>query len=86
MNNSKVKTIDLNHGRTGSAPFSFTCPENTHEHINDAYSPLNDAHYFGETIFDMYKKWLGTPLSLSNCRCVFTIHAIMRMPFGMAHL
>jgi len=64
MNNSKVKTIDLNHGRTGSTPFSFTCPKNTHKYINGAYSPLNDAHYFGEVIFDMYNKWLGTrPLS-----------------------
>lgn len=59
MYNANVKTVDLNHGTTGSTPFSFTCYENTHKAINGAYSPLNDAHYFGDVVFDMYNDWLG---------------------------
>ncbi|KAF7781901.1 vibriolysin [Pseudoalteromonas rubra] len=60
MNNANVKTINLNHGSSGSAAHSFTCPENTVKEINGAYSPLNDAHYFGNVVFNMYNDWLGT--------------------------
>lgn len=66
MNSTNVKTVNLNHGTTGSTPFSFTCGgsadnsyENTYQTINNAYSPLNDAHYFGGVVFDMYNEWLG---------------------------
>jgi vibriolysin len=32
--------------------------------INGAYSPLNDAHYFGGVIFNMYNAYIGkAPLS-----------------------
>lgn len=61
MNNANVKTVDLNHGTSGSTPFSFTCPENTHKAINGAYSPLNDAQFFGGVVFNMYNEWLGKP-------------------------
>ena len=60
MENSNVKTVDLNHGTSGETAFSFTCPENTHKAINGAYSPLNDAHAFGNVIFDMYNDWYDT--------------------------
>ncbi|KZN69275.1 M4 family metallopeptidase [Pseudoalteromonas luteoviolacea] len=64
MNNANVKTINLNHGSSGSSAHSFTCPENTVKTINGAYSPLNDAHYFGNVVFNMYNDWLGAaPLS-----------------------
>ncbi len=64
MNNDKVKTINLNGGTSGSTAFSYTCPRNTVKQINGAYSPLNDAHYFGKVIFDMYDAWLGaSPLT-----------------------
>ncbi|MEK0160238.1 pre-peptidase C-terminal domain-containing protein [Pseudoalteromonas piscicida] len=64
MTNTNVKTINLNHGSSGSTAHSFTCPENTVKEINGAYSPLNDAHYFGNVVFNMYNDWLGTaPLS-----------------------
>jgi vibriolysin len=64
MNSSNVKTINLNHGTSGSNAFSYTCPENTTKEINGAYSPLNDAHYFGNIVFDMYSDWFGAaPLS-----------------------
>ncbi|GHB76723.1 hemagglutinin [Psychrosphaera saromensis] len=61
MSNSNVKTINLNGGTSGSTAYSFTCPENTYKEINGAYSPLNDAHYFGNVIFNMYNDWIGTP-------------------------
>lgn len=67
MENDNVKTIDLNHGTRvsrKSGAFSFTCPENSYKSINGAHSPLNDAHFFGNVIFNMYADWYGvTPLS-----------------------
>jgi len=64
MNSTNVKTINLNHGTSGSNAFSYTCPENTHKEINGAYSPLNDAHYFGNVVFNMFNDWFGaSPLS-----------------------
>lgn len=59
-----VKTIDLNHGTAGSQAFSFTCSKNNYQAINGAYSPLNDAHFFGNLVYKMYQEWLNTaPLS-----------------------
>jgi Zn-dependent metalloprotease len=59
MENSNVKTVDLNHATDGATAFSYACPENTYKEINGAYSPLNDAHAFGNIIFDMYSDWYG---------------------------
>ena len=61
MNNFNVKTVDLNHGTNGSTAYSYTCPGNTKKFINGAFSPLNDAHYFGGVVFDMFNAWVGTP-------------------------
>jgi Zn-dependent metalloprotease len=61
MNNTNVKTVNLNHGTSGTTAFSYTCPENTVKTINGAYSPLNDAHYFGGVVFDMFNDWIGVP-------------------------
>jgi vibriolysin len=61
MEHPNVRTVDLNHGSTGSAPYVFEngCPTNERQAINGAYSPLNDAHYFGGVVFDMYNEWVG---------------------------
>jgi len=59
MNCTNVKTVDLNHGTSGSTAYSYTCYENTHENINGGYCPLNDAQYFGQVVFDMYQAWYG---------------------------
>jgi PKD repeat protein len=59
MNNANVKTVNLNGGTTGSTAFSYTCPRNTVKTINGAYSPLNDAHYFGGVIYNMYQAYIG---------------------------
>ena len=60
MNNANVKTVNLNHGTSGSTAFSYTCPRNTVKQINGAYSPLNDAHYFGGVIYDMYSAYMNS--------------------------
>ncbi|NIM17463.1 MAG: hypothetical protein GTO45_36080, partial [Candidatus Aminicenantes bacterium] len=62
MDFGDVKTVDLNHGTSGSTPFSYTCYENLHKEINDGYCPLNDAQYFGQVVFDMYMDWYGVPV------------------------
>lgn len=66
MQNTRVKTIDLNHSSSNqsSLAFSYPCLRNTHKEINGAYSPLNDAHYFGGVVYEMYDQWYNTaPLS-----------------------
>ena len=59
MNSTNVKTVNLNGGTTGSTAFSYTCPRNTVKAINGAYSPMNDAHYFGNQVFNMYQAYIG---------------------------
>ncbi|NQZ11126.1 MAG: M4 family metallopeptidase, partial [Algicola sp.] len=59
MENDNVKTVDLNHGFSGDTAFSFNCPQNIHKTINGAYSPLNDAHFFGNSVFNLYQHWYG---------------------------
>jgi vibriolysin len=67
MDTTKLTTLDLNHAETTTqaiVPFDFTCPDNTYQTINDAYSPLNDAHFFGTVVYDMYQTWFGiSPLT-----------------------
>lgn len=60
MSNSNVDTYDMKHQTTGGAIHTFTCSENTYKEINGAYSPINDAHYAGGVVFDMYKDWYKT--------------------------
>jgi Zn-dependent metalloprotease len=61
MENEDVLTVDLEHATTdtGSTPYSYNGPRNTHEYINGGYCPLNDAHYFGGVTLDMYNNWFG---------------------------
>ncbi|TQP84058.1 hemagglutinin/proteinase HapA [Vibrio cholerae] len=78
MNNSAVKTVNLNGGTSGSTAFSYACNNSTNYNsvktVNGAYSPLNDAHFFGKVVFDMYQQWLNTsPL---------TFQLTMRVHYG----
>ncbi len=59
MNNANVKTLDFNNGTSASNAFSYACPRNTVRYVNGAYSPLNDGHYFGGSVFNMYQAYLG---------------------------
>ncbi|CAB1059315.1 Vibriolysin, extracellular zinc protease (EC @ Pseudolysin, extracellular zinc protease (EC [Olavius sp. associated proteobacterium Delta 1] len=61
MNTPNVKTVSLDHGTTGSNAYSYACTRNTFKYINGAYSPVNDAHYFGGVVYDMYTDWYGVP-------------------------
>jgi vibriolysin len=74
MTNANVKTVNLNGGTAGSTAFSYTCPRNTVKFINGAYSPLNDAHYFGGVIYSMYQAYVG--------RAPLTFQLTMRVHYG----
>ncbi len=66
MQNTNVKTYNLNHAQSGGTLYSFTCPTSNADATNGAYSPLNDAHHFGGVVHDMYLSYTGgTPLSFS---------------------
>ena len=75
MNNSEVKSVNLN-GSTGSSTtaFSYTCPRNTYKTINGAYAPINDAHYFGSMIQEMYNAYTGAN--------ALTFQLVMRVHYG----
>jgi len=59
MNSGNVITVDLKGGTSGTTPFKFTCSRNEYKLTNGAFSPLNDAHYFGNVVFNMYQGWFG---------------------------
>ncbi|WDE01695.1 peptidase M4 family protein [Thalassomonas actiniarum] len=64
MENAYVKTINMKNRYWFGRTHSFTCPENTYQEVNGGYAPANDAHYFGNLIFEMYQDWFNTaPLS-----------------------
>lgn len=89
MNNDAVKTVDLNGRTSGSTAYSYSCNDdsnfNDHKFVNGAYSPLNDAHYFGKVVFDMYKDWMNTaPLTFQLTMRVHYGNSYENA-FGMAH-
>ncbi|MFA6230133.1 MAG: pre-peptidase C-terminal domain-containing protein [Rhodanobacter sp.] len=61
LQNSLVKTYNLNHGTSGGSIVSFTCPTSNTDATNGAYSPVNDAHHFGGVVHDMYTDYTGAP-------------------------
>ncbi|WKD48908.1 M4 family metallopeptidase [Microbulbifer spongiae] len=70
MDTVNVETVNMNHSTSDGNVFDFpkcftTHPaRNTFKQINGAYSPLNDAHFFGNVVFDMFDDWYDTsPLS-----------------------
>jgi len=72
MNNASVKTVNLNHGSSGTTAYSYACPRNTVKTINGAYSPLNDAHYFGGVITKMYPAY--TTYNALSFQLVMRVH------------
>jgi len=75
MNNTDVKSVNLN-GSTGTSTtaFSYTCPRNTTKAINGAFAPINDAHFFGGVIQNMYQAYTGGK--------ALTFQLIMRVHYG----
>ena len=61
LQNTNVKTYNLNHASSGGSVVSFTCPTSDTDAINGAYSPVNDAHHFGGVVHDMYQSYTGAP-------------------------
>ncbi|MGS1121980.1 M4 family metallopeptidase [Rhodanobacter sp. UC4436_H3] len=61
LQNTNVKTYNLNHASSGGSVVSFTCPTSNTDAINGAYSPVNDAHHFGGVVHDMYQSYTGAP-------------------------
>lgn len=59
MDGANVAAVNLNGGTRGTDPFQFPCSRNTYKAINGAFSPINDAFYFGNGVFNMYRDWLG---------------------------
>ncbi len=59
MDSPNVATYDMRNKKSGEVLFKFNCPENTYKEINGAFSPINDAHYFGNVVYDMYKAWFN---------------------------
>lgn len=60
METSDIKTV--NDGEIGA--FEYPCPRNSYKEVNGAYAPLNDVHFFGQKVFDMYRAWYGeSPIS-----------------------
>lgn len=65
LSSTNVDTYNMNGATTGAGTLhSFTCPRNTVKTINGGFSPMNDAHYFGNQVFNMYQTYLGVrPIS-----------------------
>lgn len=63
MESAKVKLVDLQFAWDWSdllaTPFQYSCNNNREDLVNGAFSPANDAYYFGHTIVDMYQEWYG---------------------------
>lgn len=70
LENTNVRAVDLANTTNTSlnTPYEFACSENTYQAINGAFSPINDAFYFGNVAFDMFDEWYQTaplPFQLS---------------------
>ncbi|BAP54940.1 elastase [Thioploca ingrica] len=58
----------------------YSCPRNDYlngETVNGAYGPLNDVHFAGQKVFDMYRAWYGeVPLPSS----ILPLHMYAHIP------
>jgi vibriolysin len=61
-------------------PYQYPCGNNQEDKINGAFSPINDAYYFGHTIVNMYKEWYGVN-ALQNAQGK-PQQLVMRVHFG----
>lgn len=60
MDTPNVEIIDMKNKVQGGEVFQFTCPHNTYKYTNGAYAPLNDALFFSNAVFNMYRDWYDT--------------------------
>lgn len=84
MDTAKVKLVNLasawDWNDLLATPFQYPCNNNVEENINGAYSPSNDAYYFGHIIVDMYKDWYGVH-ALQHADGTL-MQLVMRVHFG----
>ncbi len=59
LDSPHVYTVNMNGGTTATNAHTFTCPRNTVKAINGGFAPMNDAHFFGNVVFNMYQSYLG---------------------------
>ncbi|NJO15369.1 MAG: M4 family metallopeptidase [Thioploca sp.] len=59
LETADVKTTIFTYFDADNPAFAYPCFNNTAQAINGAFSPLNDAHYFGQKTFDLYRNWYG---------------------------
>jgi Zn-dependent metalloprotease len=76
LKGKEVYTEDLKNSMQDGTnqPFPFPCYKNTAREANGAYSPLNDAHFLGTLIVEMYRDWFGAP--------PLPFHLHMRVHYG----
>ncbi len=84
MESSKVRLVHLESkwdwDSEQKTAFQYNCGKNLEENINGAFSPANDAYFFGHTIVDMYKNWYG--LNALQYISGKPMKLIMRVHFG----
>lgn len=84
MESSSVKVINLKYkwdwNETLKTPYRYVCRKNVGDPINGAYSPINDAYYFGHLVVGMYRNWYGLN-ALQNAKGK-AIKLVMRVHFG----
>ncbi len=84
MENAAVKLVDLKNrwdwaGNIKTA-YGYPCNQNVEQPINGAFSPGNDAYFFGHTIVSMYREWYGVnALQMANGA---PMQLVMRVHFG----
>lgn len=60
MDTANVETLDMKERYFGGEVFKFPCSYNDYKYTNGAFSPLNDAHFFGNVVFSLYSDWYNT--------------------------
>lgn len=59
--NANVRTFNMANRTSGSGSmWRFLCPASQGDAVNDGYGPINDAHFFGGVVFDMYKSYMDS--------------------------
>ncbi|QGO65130.1 Hemagglutinin/proteinase precursor [Piscirickettsia salmonis] len=86
MDNGDVRLVDVQNQEDHSwdsdyntTAYQYSCGHNQGDPINGAYSPTDDAYYFGSMIIDMYKNWYGVDALQENGE---PMQLIMRVHYG----
>lgn len=87
MDNQRVRLIDLQGQDEGidditqeKDAYRYACGNNQGDPINGAFSPINDAFYFGDVIINTYQDWYQIPALVDKQGNPATL--IMRVHFS----